>query len=260
MPIAVTAAVQATTPPRVVVTVTGLTAGTPFTLSRVVDEVAAPLRGYAPATPAGTVAVAADSELPFDRLATYRVEQAAASAESAPPVYIAADAPWLSDPITGRAARVTVVDWPELTRPSRSSIIAVAGRAAPVVVSRVRGTPSGDRITLRTGTADELAAVRAVLATGAPLLLRVPAAAVEGAWIAVGDVVERRVGDTGDDWRRWIALEDVTIVDPVDETIPAAGDTLDDLTAAVPGTLADIAAQWSAGTLADIAATYLAGL
>lgn len=264
------AVVQATEPPRIQVTATDVTPGEgTVTLYRIADGIQEPVRGLVAEPNDQTTWVVNDSEAPFGvpvhylfviTFATGTTEQTQSNT-----VTITTALPWVSNPITGQGVAVTIQGWAELTRVARQTVVPVAGRPAPIIVSDVRQAPAST-LTLLTLTRDQLGALRQLLATGDVLQVRAVCGAVEGAYVAVGDVTEARVKPdsrkldprpAGSDWRRLVALACQEVDRPA-PAIPAAGDTLADLAVYVRTTLEDIYLTWpEPQTLLDIARTSL---
>lgn len=243
-----------------VIPATGPYPATPWTLWRVDGATETAVRGAVerPLTDSpGTVVY--DREEPLNRPFAYVLRYVDADT-GAVAVYsewltVAASLPILSDPITGEPVDVTVVEWPEVKRSARSSVFDVAGRDTPyVVVDRMGGASSSP--VLRTITPTQRAAMRALLQTGQTLYLRSACAGLDDTYMLVSSVSEVRITNRAADIRRRWNCEVFNVAMP-DPSITATGDTLADLAAAVPGTLADIAATWD--TLLQIAAADLGG-
>lgn len=264
-----TAVVQGTDPPKVQITAEGITGDT-MTLYRAVAGNRFPVRGALNAPPTGTAMVWVDHGAPFGVPVQYvLVEQDAATETETETVSnqvtLLSSAPWITNPITGEGVEITIETWPELTYAARQTLVDVSGRPAPIVVSDVRSAAASG-MTLLTRTREQLYALRDVLASGDVLQVRPVCGAVETEYIAVGTVTESRYREksglhatlpAGSDWRRRVAL-DVQIVEQPFPQIPAVGDTLADLAAYVPTTLADLAEAFGPdATLLTIAATDL---
>jgi len=224
-----------------------------------IEEVSGP--GMAPGGPYfdGSTAAAGDYTYVWTGTAnaSTSTQQGPAVAITPTPVTVASDLPVLADPRGGVAVQVTVAEWTEIT---------IDGTATPVQVD-VEDTaddatvwilgPDGARtatVTLR-ADADQLATVRQILASGRPMLLRGSQPGLEDPWLIGRGRRERRVTNNVTDWRRYLVLDVGIPTGAPDPTVPVMGDTLGDLAAAVPTTLADIAATWA--TLGDIAAADL---
>lgn len=255
MTLALTAAAVTGYRARLTLTVTTPTAGATIALYRDdLSGVLVPVLGAMALPPASTVV---DDVAALNRPTWWRaVASTGETAITASPVTVASALPVLADPRGGLSAPVTISEWSET---------AIDGTATPVLVDVddpaddavvwIVG-PDGARtatITLRADT--DLTTVRNILKAGRPVLLRGSQPGVEDPWLVIRSRRERRVTMNVSDWRRYLVLEAGIPVSAPDPTVPVLGDTLADLAAAVPGTLADIAATWS--TLAGIAAADL---
>lgn len=265
---ALVAATQDTAPPRVQITATDVPAGT-ATLYRLAEGQRAPVRGMVAATTSPTM-IAVDSEAPFGVELSYELvvtlaDGSTQETDTLDPVTMSTDLPWITHPITSAGVSLTITDWPEFTYTARQTVVPVAGRATPIVVSDVRTAPSSTMVVL-TRTADQLKALRQLLATGDVLQARAVCGAVEDDYLSIGDVVETRLKPSGkstdpvqagSDWRRLVTLN-VQSVDRPATAIPVVGDTLADLATYVPTTLGDLAVAFGAdATLLTIAQTPL---
>lgn len=233
-------------------------------LMREVDGVRSPVRGAQNIAAPGSDLVVTDNEAPFGKSVTYvfvksYVDGTTGETVSAP-VELTTALPWISHPITGEGVTATITEWTELAYAARRTVIAVAGRSRPIAISDRRLAPTS-QLTMLTKTRSDLLALRSLLALGDVLLVRPVCDAVEGDYLSIGDVTETRAKPTGDgagsDWRRLITM-DAQSVDIPDTSIPAVGDTLADLNAYVPTTLADLATAFGTGsTVLTIAETNL---
>lgn len=254
-----------------VIGVDAVTAGTALapvndvSLFRVVNGQRLPVRGAQRRATSGGVLVITDHEAPFATDFHYVLTQALSNGTTAETlsetVRMTTALPWISHPITGQGVTATITDWPELTYSARQNVVAVAGRSRPIVISDRRIAASSELVIL-TKTRAALLDLRALLASGDPLLVRPVCDAVEGDYLAIGDVSEARVKPKGEgagsDWRRLVSM-DAQVVDAPDTSIPAIGDTLASLAAYVPTTLAALADAFGPGaTLLTIAETSLA--
>jgi hypothetical protein len=267
----VTATAQPTEPPRVIVTIEDpVTVGDPpissVSLMRLVDGVRSPVRGAQNLAATSAPLVITDNEAPFGKPVTYVFVKSFTNGTTgetlSAPVTLTTELPWISHPITGVGVAATITDWDELSYAARQTIIPVAGRARPIAISDRRLAPSSD-ITMLTKTRSDLLALRGLLALGDVLLIRPTCDAVEGDYVAISDVTEKRVKANGDgagtDWRRLVTMN-AQAVDIPDTSIPAIGDTLADLAAYAPTTLADLADAFGINaTLLTIAEANLTG-
>lgn len=231
-------------------------------LMREVDGVRSPVRGAQNIAAPGSDLVITDHEAPFGKSVTYVFVKSYTDGTTgetvSAPVVLTTARPWISHPITGVGVTATITEWSELAYAARRNVIAVAGRSRPIAISDRRLAPTS-QVTMLTKTRSDLLALRTLLGLGDVLLVRPVCDAVEGDYLSIGDVTEARVKPTGDgagsDWRRLVSM-DAQAVDIPDTSIPAVGDTLADLNAYVPTTLADIATAFGANaTLLTIAQT-----
>jgi hypothetical protein len=170
-------------------------------------------------------------------------------------VTVLADRPLLSEPISGELAQVTIVVWPERSRTARASVLAVARRSNPIVISDLMGPASSSPV-LRTDDVEQREALRLILESGLAVQLRATCVGVDDAYLAVQSWTMRRRSNNALDPVRF---HDLTVIE-IDQPNPqleAIGDTLADLHAAEPGNLGDIADRWS--TLLEIAQEDLSG-
>ena len=136
---------------------------------------------------------------------TYRI-RAYSTPENVPDVVVAQasvvqsavlDEVWLkfiASPVLNR--RVTLIDWSEITRPSRSSFYDVLGRPDPVGVLDVHGSRRVT-VTLRTTNATEADALDQAVSQGLPLFLHVPeTVALPSLYAAAGDISVSRPSKT----------------------------------------------------------------
>lgn len=232
------------------------------TLYRVVDGARTLVRGALGLTPSGNALVVTDQETPFAVPVTWVLQQMGQDGTvyelASNTLTIETRLPWLTNPISGEGVTLTIAEWTETTRAGRTGVLAISGRAAPVVVADVRATPTSDLVVVATSRAD-LRALRDLLASGEVILVRAPCEAVETSYQVIGDVTETRLDPAdGSSWRRKITLACQEVEAP-DLAVEALGDTLQDLADFVPTTLADLAAAFGpSATLLTIAQTNLA--
>lgn len=115
------------------------------------------------------------------------------------------DLAWLTDPARpGVGLAILVATAPDWKQPIEQTVFRIRGRAAPVVLSDVRGSREGD-LTVWTRTDEEREAMRFLLSTGNPLLWRCPPGRGEtDVYVAVGETsAPRDTGDAEDPWRVW---------------------------------------------------------
>lgn len=218
-----------------------------------------PVRGFVDRTDAIDF-VAYDYEAPLERPTFYVLEvyrTAGRTEVAAGPVQLAATHPIVSNPVTGELVELAAVEvWPELNYKGRVSVIAVVGRRDPVVVSDAATSPSSQPV-LRTDDVGTRQLLRDLLSTGQVVLLRAPEPDVEDAYLAVTEWTEQRITTAAADVRRRHQLTAEHSAPPA-LAVSAIGDTLADLEAAVPTTLAAVSTTFT--TLLEIAATDLEAL
>lgn len=168
-----------------------------------------------PATMVGTTWVGYDYEAPFGAYVTYKasvtytnpgtiVETASDS------VALAVVDVWLIHPgIPALSMRLdSVKSLGERVRPTSRGIFEPYGRETPLIVTDGKRKAVQAQLAIRTTTLDELGALVALTADSAVLLLNVPYAlgwGVANEYISLGDLVESREVETGDDPGRLIS-------------------------------------------------------
>jgi len=182
-----------------------------------------PLRGATNALIAGTFVVN-DFEAPLNENLIYTAvtfdNAGVPSSESiAQIINLSSVYTWLADPITpSSAAPVRIKDFPMRSNPIDFTLLNVVGSDAPIMVAGARQMGAG-KLSILTSTLNELNTLRALLATSPVLLLRAPSATwdIGSAYIAVGNVDEKRVGLISDPMR--VVDMDVTFVNPPSSVI-----------------------------------------
>lgn len=193
----ITAASQPTNiPPRVQLTVSGLTDATTTILRNDPDGRSRAVRGAEPLTLTGGGGVALDYEAPLGSPVTYTSAPPVNAAETSGPVTVDSLDVWLIHPgvpdLSVRVPAVNVTALQERTRAARAAVMQPPGRSTPVVVSEVRSSTTGG-ITVITETFADRDAMWALLELGITLLLNAPATlgwGVTWEYISVGDVTE----------------------------------------------------------------------
>lgn len=241
----ISVAVQDTWPPRVLVTVTDLSIGDNVTVYREVLGERTALRGGATISAADPSLVVLDAELPFGVPVTY-VAVVEGSDFGADPlnVELAGGKVALSDAITGNAAEVVIMAWPEKAKSRRSTVHVAGGRN--IVVAGQRAGWNGI-IEIFTETESSRLSVDDLLETATSGVLQIrqagPYFGVDS-YISVLSDTEKRWSQDGSDERRTWALDAVE-VEAWAASLEPAGYTLEDLAEAFAGQ-----------TLTEIAATY----
>lgn len=248
-----------TTPPMVVLSITGLVAGDVVDVWREPpNEPAGVVRGSG-FTATSATAVLLDTAPELGRPLVYVVQVTAAGgvsqASAAPIVVPDPGRHVLSDPYTGASVLVDLIATPDdRTGDVPHSLLQVKGRAEPVPLYDVRGSDSGEVVFYARSRAEVLEVVD-LLAEGGPLVSRHP---YDGCDVAGSEVLflpavtRRRRSRAGD---RTFTLPFHVVANP-DPTRPAPLANLGALADYVPGTLADIADEWA--TLLDLALDPLA--
>lgn len=247
MAVAISALEQDTWPPRVLVTVTGLTVGDGVALYRVVGGDRTLIRAGSTASAIDTSFLRTDAELPFGVSVGYlAVVNGADEYATTPATYVLPGGKVaVTDAIDGTAAEVVILAWEEKAYQRRASVFKVGGRN--VVVSGDLGMFEGD-IELFTGTDSSRDNLTTVLrdATEGVVQIRQPGGyAGVDAYVSVLGAVERRWSQDGSDERRVFALQ-VAEVEGWAPALEARGFTYADLDAAYTGlTYADLEADYA---------------
>lgn len=233
--VAITAVEQAVSPPRVLVSVTGLTLGDGVQVYRVVNDDRTPIRGGYSEAVTDTAFVRVDAEMPFGVPVSYVVsvnenEEYATASD----VYTVG-APVVSDAITGLAAFPMIYEWPSLDAPRESTVLQPGGRNVAVLgpVPQPRS-----QVTFRTATAEEKADLAEVLrnATNGIVQIRQPGGYDDiDSYQAVLNVSPQRATRRGLNPVRYWPV-DVVEVDGWASELEAKGFTLQDIANAYTGT------------------------
>jgi hypothetical protein len=206
--VSISAVTQDVWPPRVLVTVGGLTVSDTVEVYRTVGGVDTLLRGGA-GTATDIAWLVVDAELPFGVPVSYTaIVNGGAPQVFGPTTY---DLPGgnvaLTDAITGAAAEVRIGRWPEKTYARRSSQFAVGGRT--VVVSGELGQPVGEiEFYVETTSSRDQVMTLLASATESVVQIRQPGG-YDGvdSYQAVLGVRERRFSQDGSDPRRLIIVQ-----------------------------------------------------
>lgn len=245
MTIAVTATVQDSYPPRVVVAATGLTVGDFAELSRVVGGVRTPLRGGTDASVSDTSFVCIDAELPFGVPVTYHADVNDAGYDSATATYtLTGGKVALSDALSGLSAEVVILAWTERGYSPQSTTFKVGRRNVVVSSDLGQFEATIEFFTETTSSRDNLWNLLRT-ATEGVIQMRQPGG-YDGvdSYIVVTDAREQRWSQDGTDQRRRHVLQ-VAEVEPWASVLEPQGYTLGDLADAYAGqTLADLAMDY----------------
>jgi hypothetical protein len=231
MPVAIGAVEQDSYPPRVLVSVTGLTLGDDVEVFRVVAGVRTALRAGAAADVDDTAFLVLDAELPFGIPVSYVavVNSTTEYATSAASHTLPGGNVVVSDAVTGTAAEVMILAWPFKRRDRAASVFRLA-TGETVVVSGPRPMFAGT-IELYVETDAARAQLDAVLATATAntVQIRQPGGYSDvDCYVSVLSDDVRRWSQDGTDQRRIFAL-DVAEVSPWASDLEATGYTYQDL-------------------------------
>lgn len=218
-------------PPRVLISVTGLTPADSVQLYRVVGSTRTAVRSGYSASVTDPSFLRADAELPFDVPVTYlAVVNSLAEYSTAAVTYaLPGGKGVLSDAITGAAAEAVVVSWPTKKYERQASLFKVGGRN--VVVSGDIGMfESTIEVFFEAYSSTENFFDMLGTATEGILQLRAPLSTYEGVdcYVAVLAATEQRFSQDGSDGRRTWQLE-VAEVEPWSLLLEARAFTLQDV-------------------------------
>lgn len=252
MAVALTATEQAVYPPRVLLSLTGLTITDEVELFRQVAGERTPVRAGA-VTATDPSVLRTDAELPFGVPVTYiAVVNGATEYSDGPDTYtLPGGKVALSDAISGTAAEVVITAWPEKAIERVSTVFQVGGRNVVVAGARGMFLSEVELYTETTSSRDNLEALLDA-ATSATIQVR-QGGGYDGVdcYVSVTTDTERRFSQDGSDPRRLWALR-VAEVEGWAADLEARGYTLDDIATVYTGlTLADLAGDYT--TLLDVA-------
>jgi hypothetical protein len=235
-------------PPRVLVSVTGLTLGDDVTIYRVVGGERTAVRDGDLTSATDPSFVVTDGQLPFGVPVSYvAVVNSVAEYSTAPATYtLAGGKPALSDAITGEASEFVIVAWDEKSYEPQASVFKVGGRN--VVVMGELGQYEGTmEIFFEAYSSSEQFRTLIATATEGVLQLRTPNADYLGvdSYLSVITARERRFSQDGTDERRTWVLQ-VVETEEWSEGLAASAFTYQDV--------ADFYS--STGTYADWAGDY----
>lgn len=204
-----TAVTQDVWPVRVLLTLTGLTAGDDVAVYRMVGGVRTLVRATAVEDVPGTSLVRVDAELPFGVPVTYLAVVNGADDDTAGPVTYTLEGGKVAvtDAILGLAAEVVILAWPERSFNRRASGYAVGGRNVAVLGPWPMFAGAAELYVDSTSARDSLALVLAA-ATEGYVQIRQPGG-YDGidSYVAVLGAAERRMSQDGSDPRRVFALD-----------------------------------------------------
>lgn len=241
-----TASAQDTWPPRVLVSVTGLTVGSGIELYRAVGGQRTLVRAGADPTVSDTSFLRVDAELPFGVPVSYVAVVNAATEYATPPTtyFLPGGKVAVTDAVNDTAAEVVILAWPEKPRDRQASVFRAGGRT--VVVSGPMGMFTGD-IELFCDTTAAVDALTTVVEGAAEGVVQIrQPGGYDGvdSYVAVLGMTERRFSQDGSDPRRVVVLQ-VAETEGWAPQLEARGTTLQDLADAYTGlTLLDINADF----------------
>lgn len=238
-------------PPRVLVSVTNIAVGEQVDIYRVVAGERTLVRASDQVSPSNAVVVV-DAELPYGVPVSYVAVVAGAEYATGTSTYtLTGGKVALTDAITGQAAEVTVMSWPQKDY-SRDSTTFKVGNRNVVVSGDMPGAESQIELYVETTTARDDVFALLTGATEAVVQMRQSGGydGVDG-YYAVTAASEVRWSQDGSDPRRRITLSAVE-VEPWASALEATGFTLQDLADAYVGqTLNDLSSDYA--TLLDLA-------
>lgn len=243
---AITTTEQDVYPPRVLVSVTGLTVGDDVEIFRSVAGARTAVRAGTFAGVTDTAVLALDAELPFGVPVTWvAVVNGVDEYTAGPATYtLPGGKVALSDAISGAAAEVVVLSWPERARRRQSSVFPVGGRSV-VVAGELGGFESTIELVATAYSSVQQVLSLLEVATQAIVQLRQPGG-YDGVdcYVAVLGVTERRWSQDGTDERRVLVLQ-VVETDPWADGLEAQGYSYADLDGVYTGlTYADLAVDF----------------
>lgn len=260
MTVAIAAAAQNVYPPRVQVSVTGLTVGDALDVYRSVAGQRTLVRGGHVDELADTAFVIIDAELPFGVDVTYVavVDGSTEYSTSATSYTLTGGKVALSDAITGQAAEVVILNIGDQTYGRDSARMRVAGRWVVVTGPAGQAEGSYDLYTETTSAHQNLLALLAA-ATESTVQIRQPGiSAVSGepydgvdAYLAVDGWTVRRFSQDGSDPRRITTIQ-YAVTDSWAADLEARGFTYQEMVDAYSGqTYDDLAGDYA--TYLDLA-------
>jgi len=254
MAVAINATVQDNSwPSRVLVSVTGLTIGDQVALYRYYRSVRYPVRAGTSDAVTDTSFVRVDAELPFGGSIVYTVVVNDSVAYSTAPLTVTLDGgkAAITDAVTGVAAEVSILAWPDKRYERPISTFRVGGRNVVVMGQRPGFTGSIEVLVESDAARENLNSVIEGATSGIVQIRQGGSYGGVDCYVAVvADTESRWSQDGSDERRRWVL--DVVEVDPWAADLEAAGVSLQDLADAYDTlTLDDLSDDYS--TLLEIA-------
>lgn len=210
-----------------------ITVTTPDGASRIV-------RGFETVT-VSEVAVVVDHEAELGRPLTYRSIIDGVTVDQVQ-VTVTSELPLITDPIRGRHVPVTIQSWPQVQHERAGSVIQIADSPEPVVVDGVESLGTSTITLIHSAGDDSADALQALLASSSVLVIRPTCADLPMRWASARDRTRKRFSRSPGS--RWVDVIELVYLGMPWPDMPAQGNTLGDLHAAVPTTLGDIAARF----------------
>lgn len=238
MAVAITATEQDVYPPRVLVSVTGLTLGDSIELFREVGGERAAVRAGSTDAVTDPSFLRVDAELPFGVPVSYLaiVNETDEYATATDTYTLDGDKPVITDAVSGLTAEAVILAWDEKRYQRQASVFRVGGRN--VVVSDDWGQFEGtiEFFTEATSSRDNLMTVLTDATSGVVQLRQPGTKTYDGvdSYLSVVGAAERRYSQDGSDPRRIISV-DVVETDAWARTLEARGFTYADLEAGYGG-------------------------
>lgn len=253
MVVAIAADEQDVFPPRVLVSVTGLTAGDDVSVYRVVSSARTAVRAGSTTDAPGAAWLTLDAELPFGVPVSYLAIVNGVEYSTAADTY---DLPGgkvvVTDAITGQAAEVVIGAWPEKDHARPSTEFVVGGRNV-VVAGSVAGFRGEVEFLVQTvSSMENLVQVLRTATQGIVQIRQAGPYADVDCYVSVLGFRRRRFSQDGSDEKRLVVV-DVLEVEAWAPALEARGFTYADLEDAYTpgGTYADLAGDFA--TYLDLA-------
>lgn len=185
--------------------------------------------------------IAIDHEAALNRPVTYTL---LVDGEPVDEVSVTVDAtmPLITDPVRGLSWPLLIQSWDDQLHERAGQLVTIANSPAHFVVDGPEMDPSARVVLIHPRDGDSAAGLVNLLKQSSVLLIRPSCPQLPASYLSVRSRTRRRFSTIPDS--AWVDELDVVQVGQPHPWIIAHGETLADLAAAVPGTLADIAARW----------------
>lgn len=198
-----------TTPPRVLLSLSGLAGQTVTVVRTDAQGNTAPVRSANPAPTVAGAWVGFDYEAPFNVPVTYTATTETGATVTTPTRTLFVASPWLIHPGIPELSRaVTVMEISDKTTSVNQGVHYPLGRSNPIVISDGVRRGSSFTVTMKTVSQYEAQSLNALLADASVLLLQVayPFTGIGNYWwVSVGEVVTSTLSrDYGDSSRKWV--------------------------------------------------------